>query len=34
MAEDPAVRDERLKLMRAISETCGSLARLELLGQA
>ncbi len=34
MAEDPAVRDERLRLMRAISETCGSLARLELLGQA
>ncbi|HVY48681.1 MAG TPA: DALR anticodon-binding domain-containing protein, partial [Minicystis sp.] len=34
MAEDPAVRDNRLRLMRAISETCGSLARLELLGEA
>ncbi|HEY4117560.1 MAG TPA: glycine--tRNA ligase subunit beta [Byssovorax sp.] len=34
MAEDPAVRDGRLRLMRAISETCGSLARLDLLGDA
>lgn len=32
MAEDPAVRDNRLRLMRAISETCRSLGRLELLG--
>lgn len=32
MAEDMAVRNERLRLMRAISETCGGLARLELLG--
>lgn len=33
MAEDEAVRNNRLRLMRAISETCSSLARLELLGQ-
>jgi len=32
MAEDEAVRDNRLRLMRAISETCRTLARLELLG--
>jgi glycyl-tRNA synthetase beta chain len=32
MAEDPAIRDARLRLMRAISTTCGSLARLDLLG--
>jgi glycyl-tRNA synthetase beta chain len=32
MAEDPAVRDNRLRLMRAISESCRTLARLELLG--
>jgi glycyl-tRNA synthetase beta chain len=32
MAEDLAVRAERLKLMRAISGTCSSLAKLELLG--
>jgi glycyl-tRNA synthetase beta chain len=32
MAEDPVVRDNRLRLMRAISETCRTLARLELLG--
>ncbi len=31
MAEDEAVRANRLRLMRAISETCSSLARLELL---
>jgi glycyl-tRNA synthetase beta chain len=31
MAEDETVRNGRLRLMRAISETCGSLARLELL---
>lgn len=34
MTEDAAVRDNRLRLMRAISETCSSLARLELLGEA
>jgi glycyl-tRNA synthetase beta chain len=32
MTDDMAVRDSRLRLMRAISETCSSLARLELLG--
>jgi glycyl-tRNA synthetase beta chain len=32
MTDDIAVRDSRLRLMRAISETCSSLARLELLG--
>ena len=32
MDPDLAVRDGRLRLMRAISETCGSLAKLELLG--
>jgi glycyl-tRNA synthetase beta chain len=32
MSDDAAVRDNRLRLMRAISETCGKLARLELLG--
>ncbi len=32
MAEDPVVRDNRLRLMRVISETCSGLARLELLG--
>ncbi len=32
MAEDPEVRDNRLRLMRVISMTCGGLARLERLG--
>ncbi|MCC6554582.1 MAG: glycine--tRNA ligase subunit beta [Polyangiaceae bacterium] len=32
MTEDAALRDNRLRLMRSISETCSSLARLELLG--
>jgi glycyl-tRNA synthetase beta chain len=32
MSDDAAVRDARLRLMRAISETCRKLARLELLG--
>jgi glycyl-tRNA synthetase beta chain len=32
MAEDMAVREGRLRLMRSISETCSQLARLELLG--
>jgi glycyl-tRNA synthetase beta chain len=32
MTDDIAVRENRLRLMRAISETCSSLARLELLG--
>lgn len=32
MADDIAVRDERLRLMRAVSETCASLARVDLLG--
>ncbi len=32
MSDDAVVRDNRLRLMRAISETCGKLARLELLG--
>ena len=31
MAEDEGLRNNRLKLMRTISETCGSLARLDLL---
>ncbi|MFO0549667.1 MAG: glycine--tRNA ligase subunit beta [Polyangiaceae bacterium] len=34
MAEDLAVRDARLKLMRAISERCSRVARLELLAPA
>jgi glycyl-tRNA synthetase beta chain len=33
MTDDIAVRDNRLRLMRAISETCSSLARLEVLGE-
>lgn len=33
MSEDEAVRDNRLRLMRSISETCASIAKLELLGQ-
>ena len=32
MTDDLAVRDERLRLMRAISGSCGALAKLELLG--
>ncbi len=32
MAEEPAVRDNRLRLMRVISETCSALAKLEVLG--
>lgn len=32
MTEDPVVRDNRLRLMRAISDMCRGLARLELLG--
>lgn len=32
MAEDETVRNNRLRLMRVISETCSGLARLELLG--
>jgi len=32
MDPDTAIRENRLRLMRAISETCGKLARLELLG--
>jgi glycyl-tRNA synthetase beta chain len=32
MAKDEGVRDNRLRLMRVISETCSGLARLELLG--
>ncbi|MFT3766656.1 MAG: glycine--tRNA ligase subunit beta [Minicystis sp.] len=32
MTDDVAVRDNRLRLMRAISETCRTLARLDLLG--
>ncbi|APR84650.1 Glycyl-tRNA synthetase beta chain [Minicystis rosea] len=32
MDKDPAVRDNRLRLMRSISDTCRTLARLELLG--
>jgi glycyl-tRNA synthetase beta chain len=34
MADDEAVRERRLRLMRVISESCGALARLELLGSA
>ncbi|MFO0762900.1 MAG: glycine--tRNA ligase subunit beta [Byssovorax sp.] len=34
MTDDLAVRENRLDLMRAISETCGTLARFELLGAA
>lgn len=34
MTDDMAVRENRLRLMRAISETCSSLARLDLLGEA
>lgn len=33
MTDDTAVRDNRLRLMRALSETCSSLARLDLLGE-
>ena len=33
MVEDAAVRDNRLRLMRSISETCAALARLDLLGE-
>jgi glycyl-tRNA synthetase beta chain len=32
MADDVKLRESRLRLMRAISETCGTLARLDLLG--
>lgn len=32
MADDEAVKNDRLRLMRVISETCGSLAQLEVLG--
>ncbi len=32
MAEEPQLRDNRLRMMRAISETCSSLARLDVLG--
>ena len=32
MTDDMPLRENRLRLMRAISETCGKLARLELLG--
>lgn len=32
MTDDLALRESRLRLMRAISETCGTLARLDLLG--
>lgn len=32
MDPDPAIRDNRLRLMRSISETCCTLARLDLLG--
>jgi glycyl-tRNA synthetase beta chain len=32
MVDDAAVRDNRLRLMRSISESCGALAKLELLG--
>lgn len=32
MADEAAVRDNRLRLMRAISETCSMLAKLQLLG--
>lgn len=33
-AEDAALRENRLRQMRAIAETCASLARLDLLGEA
>jgi glycyl-tRNA synthetase beta chain len=33
MTDDVAVRDNRLRLMRAISETCAALARFDLLGE-
>ena len=33
MVEDPVLRDSRLRLMRSISETCATLARLDLLGE-
>ncbi|MBK8258808.1 MAG: glycine--tRNA ligase subunit beta [Polyangiaceae bacterium] len=33
MTDDVAVRENRLRLMRAISETCGTLARFDLLGE-
>ncbi len=33
MVEDAAIRDNRLRLMRAISDTCAALARLDLLGE-
>jgi glycyl-tRNA synthetase beta chain len=33
MAEDETLRDNRLRLMRTISDSCGALARLELLGE-
>jgi glycyl-tRNA synthetase beta chain len=33
MDPDQAIRENRLRQMRAISETCGTLARLELLGE-
>jgi glycyl-tRNA synthetase beta chain len=32
MAEEPQLRDNRLRLMRTISETCSAMARLEVLG--
>ncbi|MBW2457342.1 MAG: glycine--tRNA ligase subunit beta [Deltaproteobacteria bacterium] len=32
MAKEPEVRDNRLRLMRVISETCSALAKLEVLG--
>jgi glycyl-tRNA synthetase beta subunit len=34
MTDDLAVRDGRLRLMRSISETCATLARFDLLGEA
>jgi len=34
MTEDLALRENRLRMMRAISESCSSLARLDLLGEA
>ena len=33
MTDEVAVRENRLRLMRAISETCQTIARLELLGE-
>jgi glycyl-tRNA synthetase beta chain len=33
MTDDVDVRENRLRLMRAISETCSTLAKLELLGE-